>query len=64
MPPLLLAGLFFVPLAAGAQPNAWQITDNSSAANSTLGYTNILSASQHLAATNDGFRLTVNFSGL
>ena len=50
MPPLVLAGLFFVQLASVAQlPNAWQITDNSTAGGSTLGYTNILSAS-HVAA--------------
>jgi len=50
MPPLVLAGLFFVQLASVAHlPNAWQITDNSTARGSTLGYTNILSAS-HVAA--------------
>ena len=32
-PALVLAGLFFAPLAAVAQlPNAWQITDNTNAA--------------------------------
>ena len=61
MPPLALAGLFFVQLASVAQlPNAWQIADNSTAGGSTLGYTNLLCASHAAAATNTGFRLTVN----
>jgi hypothetical protein len=38
MPPVVLAGLFLVQLASVAQlPNAWQITDNSTAGGSTPG---------------------------
>jgi hypothetical protein len=58
---LALAGSFFTPLALAAPlPNAWQITDNSAGSGSALNYVNILSTSGHQAATNRGFRFTVN----
>jgi len=60
---LLVVGLFW----AGAQcplhaqlPNAWQITDNSTASGSAPHYTNILSTALQIAATNGGFRYAVN----
>lgn len=59
LPALLLCVAFTAEVHA-ALPNAWQITDISTAAGSTLGYTNQLSASDRFAATNGGFRFAVN----
>jgi len=54
------AFLLLTPLLPAAPlPNAWQITDNSAASGSVLYYTNILSLQDHTAATNHGFRFSV-----
>jgi hypothetical protein len=56
-------------LLTGAAPNAWQITDSSTASGSTFTYRTNLPLAQRLAATNAGWRLTVasritpNFAG-
>ncbi|HXJ55855.1 MAG TPA: choice-of-anchor Q domain-containing protein [Verrucomicrobiae bacterium] len=58
----LMSGAFLLltPLLPAAPlPNAWQITDNSTASGSVLYYTNILSLQDHTAATNHGFRFSV-----
>lgn len=54
--PLYLA----ITSAAPAQlPNAWQISDNSTASGSTLAYLTNVTAAQKIAATNSGWRYTV-----
>src|SRR5262245_13797165 len=58
----LVASCFLALLSlasAAPLPNAWQITDNSTASGSVLYYTNILSLEDHAAATNRGFRFSV-----
>src|SRR5688572_2852652 len=62
MPPLVLVGLFFVPLPSLAQlPNAWQVRDNSTAGGA-LNYATNQPPDLHTAATNSsgGFDYAVN----
>ena len=53
---LTLAVAEFRAHSATPLPNAWQITDNSTASGSVLYYTNLLSNAHRTAATNHGFR--------
>jgi len=59
---LVGAALLVVPpfTSAAALPNAWQITDNSSAGGSTLYYTNLLSTGHRIASTNAGFDFSID----
>lgn len=50
----------FQQIAHAAFPNAWQITDSAGSVNSIASYRTNLSAAQAGAATNLGFRFTVN----